>query len=144
MSEKDKNMQTGEQQEQQKDPKEKAREQINAMLAQATRGEIALHKPMLSRNVEVKVLHYDFSKLSNKDIIESIDSDRTNMGRSQLTAKQAVYLYGRMHSKVEVPISGLDMTDIEQQASQVDLMAMVQAAMSFFTLLYNAAYRSIS
>lgn len=126
------------------DRRSKSRQKEYDRLERITRGEITLTKPIMSRNAEVKVLHYDFSKLSNKDMVESLDCDMTVNGVAQITAKQADFLYARMHRIVEQPISGVDMTDIEQQASIVDRQTMRMVAKGFFTALCNVALLSIS
>ena len=82
--------------------------------------------------------------LTNSDVIASLDSDRASQNAVGLSAKQAMNLYGRMHRKVEQPISGLDATDIAEQAGFIDMIAMVRAAQSFFALCSSAALMSIS
>lgn len=126
------------------DRRSKTRQKEYDRLEKLTRGEIALVKPIMSRNAEVKVLHFDFSRLSNKDMVESLDCDMTVNGMLHMTAKQSDLLYARMHRIVEQPISGVDMTDIEQQASIVDRQTMRMVANGFFTTLCNVALLSIS
>lgn len=128
----------------QEDKREKARREVQEMIEKATRGVIELHTPMMSRNAPVTQLHYDFSVLTNSDVIACLDSDRASQNAVGLSAKQAMNLYGRMHRKVEQPISGLDATDIAEQVGFIDTIAMVRAAQSFFALCSSAALMSIS
>ncbi len=106
------------------------------------RGEIKLKVPMRSRDKEINVLHYDFTQLTNRDILKVLDLGGDS--GTQLTATQALRMFEVMADRVERPISGLDGKDISEQISAVDVISCIACARIFFAYAYGAAVGSIT
>lgn len=110
----------------------------------AVRGKIDLFTPILSRDEEVKVLHYDYSKLTSAELIRCLDVNPTADNSSTLTNEQAMELFFTSCGKCEREISGLDETDIRERIAMQDTLPGLRTAKSFFAHTLAGALLSIS
>lgn len=110
---------------------------------EAQRGVLKLFKPLLSKDKEYMELHYDFAKLSGKEMIDALDVEPNADNNSSLTNKQALFLFSMACGKMERGISGLDAIDIRTQLSPRDMIGAVRIGKSFFAHSLVGAQLSI-
>lgn len=107
------------------------------------RGVLKLFSPMLSKDKEYMELHYDFTKLTGKEMIDALDVEPDADNNTSLTNKQAIFLFSMACSKVERSISGLDAIDIRSRLSARDMIGAVRIGKSFFAHSLVGAQLSI-
>ena len=110
---------------------------------EAQRGVLKLFVPMCSRDKEYHELHYDFTKLSGKELIDALDVDPGADNNTSLSNKQAIFLFSMACGKVERGISGLDAIDVRSQLSPRDMIGAVRIGKSFFAHSLVGAQLSI-
>ena len=93
-----------------------------------SKGTLELATPIRSRSEDVKVLHYDFTKLTGWEYVEAMDSDPNNRNVFNISKKQAICLFAAAAAKVT---EGLDATDIKERIGLADAMRAVQVATVF-------------
>lgn len=104
---------------------------------QVARGKLELSVPILSKDVEVAVLHYDFMALSGFEYADAMDSDSNGSFDSfHLTHHQALALFAAAVTK---KTKGVDRTVIVRGLSICDSIKAVQLATLFFTASSRAA-----
>ena len=110
--------------------KEKAKEARMAMME--GKGRLALEKPIVAGDEEIKELVYDFTALTGMEYTEALDSDQ-NAGNqfygSSITNRQALYLFAKAASKQTEKV---DTRDIMERIGITDASAAVQLAVIFF------------
>lgn len=97
-------------------------------LSLLSKGTLELAIPIRSRSEDVKVLHYDFTKLTGWEYVEAMDSDPNNRNVFNISKKQAICLFAAAAAKVT---EGLDATDIKERIGLADAMRAVQVATVF-------------
>ena len=97
-------------------------------LSLLSKGTLELATPIRSRSEDVKVLHYDFTKLTGWEYVEAMDSDPNNRNVFNISKKQAICLFAAAAAKVT---EGLDATDIKERIGLADAMRAVQVATVF-------------
>lgn len=97
-------------------------------LSLLSKGTLELANPIRSRSEDVKVLHYDFTKLTGWEYVEAMDSDPNNRNVFNISKKQAICLFAAAAAKVT---EGLDATDIKERIGLADAMRAVQVATVF-------------
>ena len=111
----------------------------------AIKGKIDLIDPILSKDQEVKVLHYDFSKLNSTELVAALDSDPNNRGNAGfISHHQAMNMFALACEKAERPISGIDSQDVLERLSMRDVIAVTRAARAFFKSTLAVALTSTS
>lgn len=98
-------------------------------------GIIKLETPLLAADKPVEEIRYDFTKITNMEYIQAMDTDRSNSSLTQISQKQAFELF----LKAAKGNRGLDETDLRKRLSMADTMAGIRVAAGFFVLTGNGA-----
>jgi hypothetical protein len=106
------------------------------------RGVMTLCKPLLSADVEISELRYDFSTLTGEELVRALDSeapDRTGERSGVLTNKQAIrlFIYAAKNN------GGLDEHDLQSRMGVQDMVGASLLAKNFFKFLVLQASNNI-
>lgn len=104
-------------------------------------GTLELSVPILSRNVEISEIHYDFDKITGWEYLNAMDADTGNTNTYRISHKQAFALFTKAASKQD---NSLDETDMKTRMGVADVMNAVRVATVFFVSTSQAAGRRIS
>lgn len=108
-------------------------------------GKIDLFEPIISKDVPVNVLHYDYGKLTSEELVVALDGDPKAVNlRGRISNRQATLMFALACGKVERPISGLDTQDIIERLSSRDVITAITVSKNFFTHVFNVTALSIS
>lgn len=117
-------------------PEEKAEQSKAELLEKVTAGSVKLVKPILSRDVEVKEITYDFSRIDGMEYAKCMDSISLRTGAFTMSQEQALALFALA---VEKTGCGLDAIDIKERLGMVDARNAVQKTQLFFVVSEQAA-----
>ena len=95
-----------------------------------SKGTLELAVPLRARSKDIKVLHYDFTKLTGWEYAEAMDSDPTTRNMFVVSKKQAICLFAAAVAKVTPDV---DATDVKQRIGIADAQRAVQVATLFLT-----------
>lgn len=115
--------------------KESAKERFNKARERALRGVMTLEKPLMSQNVEVTEVRYDFSLLSGYEVVECLDSDPGFTSVQGISARQAMNLFSRAAEKCRKDNREMDAQDYLQRMGEADTIAAVRVARLFFMVM---------
>ena len=101
-------------------------------------GEMVLTVPIRARSRDIEVLKYNFKKLTGKEYITAMDSDRSASNPFKITAQQAAMLFAMAaaHETEDV-----DAKDIMERMCVEDVIYASQLASLFFVTATSAATR---
>lgn len=99
-------------------------------------GTLKLSSPILARDQEIRELRYDFAKLTGRDYVEAMDSDRNSKDIFKVSATQAFTLFAISAGK---ETEDVDAVDIQKQLSMTDTARAVQTATLFLIMSVREA-----
>ena len=136
-----------EEKEKQKAAREKLIEEIRKRSEEANeamkegKGRFRLETPILSRDVKIEEVAYDFTKLTGMEYTTAMDSDQNTQPGFRITHKQGLALFAQAVAK---ETEGLDARDVMERMGMMDAAEGVQLAANFFFASIRAARLRIS
>lgn len=99
-------------------------------------GEMVLSVPIRAKSKDVSVLKYDFSKLTNREYLDALSSDRGASDPFHITSKQAFNLFCASAAR---ETEDIDATDVRERMAVKDTVYAVQIATVFFAMATREA-----
>lgn len=121
---------------------EKMPKTLEELAELSRKGALILKTPIQSGEIEVKVLRFDFGKLTGFEFAEAMDSCADGKANAfRMTQKQAISLFAAAAAK---EAQGIDKEDIMRRMGIEDAVKAAQLATNFFNLTSRAANMRIT